>query len=397
MAEANLIPGATQVFADVLEGGDVKKLFDKMQKGKYTLQDIVSVLDSLESKIKKSQLDQMLMRPTAELEEMRTAWVRFIEVFNKQGGLALQKAVLDEMTVMIKSLTSAIITMKPAFKAIGSILKTVYVSIKSVVGYVVALVKALSGNQLGQSVLILTGMAGVVLLLSKYVKVLNVQLMGMYVRMLAIPIAVTALVVLFIELLETLQGKDGILSALAQGDDVFSTFVAGLIMAFETVSFILKTIVGLVGGLFTGDFGFIAESFEHFKNQAMKFFPNFGNFIIEGLKSFALWTTQLVENLGARMGKMWELAKALGSFNFSKAGDIRASMGSMSLLPTAQQMNPQDYIRSLPTSAYKNVPSMLSNAPQQINNVAVTVNNPKSKFDVSQAVLEGLTNYGALQ
>jgi hypothetical protein len=54
---------ATQVFADVLEGdngkagsGSVKKLFDNMQKGKYDLQDIVRVLDSLENKLKKDVL-----------------------------------------------------------------------------------------------------------------------------------------------------------------------------------------------------------------------------------------------------------------------------------------------------------------------------------------------------
>ena len=105
MAEANLIPGATQVFADVLEGGSVKKLFDNMQKGKYDLQDIVKVLDSLESKLKKDLLTKMFDKPTIAMNDFRTALTRFWEEVNSSGGTDLLIGGLTGMADALKGAT----------------------------------------------------------------------------------------------------------------------------------------------------------------------------------------------------------------------------------------------------------------------------------------------------
>lgn len=105
MAEANLIPGATQVFADVLEGGSVKKLFDNMQKGKYDLQDIVKVLDSLESKLKKDVLSKMFSKPSVAMNDFRTALTRFWEEVNAAGGSDMMIGVLTSMADSLKAVT----------------------------------------------------------------------------------------------------------------------------------------------------------------------------------------------------------------------------------------------------------------------------------------------------
>ncbi len=112
MAEANLIPGATQVFADVLEGdngkagsGSVKKLFDNMQKGKYDLQDIVRVLDSLESKLKKDLLTKMFDKPSVAMNDFRTALTRFWEEVNSSGGTDLLIGGLTGIADALKGAT----------------------------------------------------------------------------------------------------------------------------------------------------------------------------------------------------------------------------------------------------------------------------------------------------
>ena len=129
MAEAQLIPGATQVFADVLEGtgaagsGNVQKLFANMQKGKYTLQDIVKVLDSLEGRIKQDLLDKALSRPAALMAEMQTAYQRLLAAFNDSGALEL-------MVGALKSLTDILIQIKQWARENKDELKTFFHEIK---------------------------------------------------------------------------------------------------------------------------------------------------------------------------------------------------------------------------------------------------------------------------
>lgn len=110
-----LIPGATQVFADVLEGkngakgsGDVKKLFKNMEQGKYTLQDIVKVLESLDDAIDEDKLAQALALPNANLRELNTAWQRFLIEINEAGFADLMSNVLMSLTKMFNKFSNYI-------------------------------------------------------------------------------------------------------------------------------------------------------------------------------------------------------------------------------------------------------------------------------------------------
>ena len=127
MAEANLIPGATQVFADVLEGGSVKKLFDNMQKGKYDLQDIVKVLDSLESKLKKDVLSKMFSKPSVAMNDFRTSLTRFWEEVNAAGGSDL---LIGGLTAMADALKGATKWMKENKETIDSWVKGIKITTK---------------------------------------------------------------------------------------------------------------------------------------------------------------------------------------------------------------------------------------------------------------------------
>jgi hypothetical protein len=235
MAEANLIPGATQVFADVLEGGDVKKLFDNMQKGKYTAIDILHVLSELKKKIKQDQIDEMLKRPTAELAELTTAWVRFLEVFNKNAGLALMKGFLDEMTGALNWGKQLLIDNEQELKAFGKgvgavwrWLKLTVVVAKDVLATLApiapALFSALGGGLLG--VLFkpfLTVVKGKVVpategLLGK-INLLSKAMGGLLLRFLILPIMVAVGLGLLIELFDTMSGKDTMWTRLAEQKD----------------------------------------------------------------------------------------------------------------------------------------------------------------------------------
>jgi len=111
LAEASLIPGSTQVFADVLEGtgergsGSVKKLFANMKDGKYELQDIVRVLDSLQSRINQDQLEKMFDRPAAAMADLQNSMTRFWMAVNEEGGLDLQTTILGGLAKTLNDVT----------------------------------------------------------------------------------------------------------------------------------------------------------------------------------------------------------------------------------------------------------------------------------------------------
>lgn len=418
MAEANLIPGATQIFADVLEGtgvagsGDVKKLFDNMQKGKYTLQDIVKVLDSLESRVKQSQLDKMLQRPTAELEEMRTAWVRMIEVFNKQGGLTLQKAVLDEITSGIKEVTKWLVKNKEGFKALGSFISDLYDVVKKAFGMASQLFSNFA-EALGAFVMVFKGMFNegitegilkltiLVALLSqingvaKLLAPLGVKLWGAFL----VPAAVIGAILLVDDLINALLGRNSLIADAAKEDGVLGTIAATFLMLGETFALIgqLFTSVFIEGDLKLAGI-YVDEFFKKFKDNFPKVFSWFSE--------LATWVGFLFNNLGARIGTGIDSLKALAKFDFEKAARLRSSMGDMPLLPTAQQLNPQDYIRQLPASNYKNIPPLISNNPQQ--NITIHAGNQspeqialeiRKQWDsiASMSYAQSMTNYGALK
>lgn len=263
MAEANLIPGATQVFADVLEGGDVKKLFANMQKGKYTLEDIVKVLDSLEAKIKEDQLQKMLMRPTAELTELSTAWQRFLVVTNEEGGLAAMKAVLDGATVAIKAMTKVI-------KPLGTVIATTFKNAYEYVSMFAGILNKLLFNSIGSTILSVTLFGLVLSQIPKAVLLIGKSMTWLW-RMFLVPAAVISAILLVEDLIGALLGKDSVIADAAKNDG----FLGGLAATFLTIGQFLATIGHvLTAGIIEGDWDLAAEYIKTFFDNIKENFPN---------------------------------------------------------------------------------------------------------------------------
>lgn len=247
MAEANLIPGATQVFADVLEGGSVKKLFDNMQKGKYDLQDIVKVLDSLENKLKKDVLSKMFSKPSVAMNDFRTALTRFWEEVNAAGGSDLliggltamadeikkatewmkeNKPEIDDWVFRIKTLGKVLWELVPALAAVWAMKKvfSLFGLFRGVTA--VSLLRRLITGRFSASSLftLLFGRMGGGSLATRFGFLLGTALKAGLA--LAKRTLIGAALLFIVELVDTLNGRDTWLSAFAQSENPFIAWAA---------------------------------------------------------------------------------------------------------------------------------------------------------------------------
>lgn len=272
MAEANLIPGATQVFADVLEGGDVKKLFENMKKGKYELQDIVNVLDSLQNKINKDQLDKMLQRPTAELTELATAWQRFLMEVNEGGGLAIMKAVLDTATDGVNLLRKLLKPLGQIFKQTWGYVKDLYNLLYTLFDTIV--MKLMFGSMpkalltMGAFALSFKYLAAAVRSSSAAMLFLGKVATGLKVA------GIAAFILLLDDLIVTLQGGDSVLGDLAKGGGWPAILAKTLIGLGHAVEFVLGNFIALFHGIFNGgDWSYFTEVWRKFGEDLNNLMP----------------------------------------------------------------------------------------------------------------------------
>ena len=314
MAEANLIPGATQVFADVLEGGDVKKLFENMKKGKYELQDIVNVLDSLQNKINKDQLDKMLQRPTAELTELATAWQRFLMEVNEGGGLAIMKAVLDTATDGVNLLRKLLKPLGQIFKQTWGYVKDLYNLLYTLFDTIV--MKLMFGS-MPKALLTMGAFALSFKYLTAAVKSSSAAMLFLGKVATGLKVAgIAAFVLLLDDLIVTLQGGDSVLGDLAKGGGWPAILAKTLIGLGQAVEFVLGNFIALFHGIFNGgDWSYFTEVWRKFGKDMLDLFP------------FDKWW----EGFTGFLNDMWQRVKLFGnafkvSMNpFASSADAQAA------------------------------------------------------------------------
>ena len=278
MAEANLIPGATQVFADVLEGdgtvggGDVKKLFKNMELGKYTLQDIVKVMEQLQKRLDQEALQKMLTRPTAELTELHTATQRFFEELNNQGATDLMRKFLDKLTEGVRYLTKNLPHIVSFIKDVWVVLKpmlTLWVTMWGVGKLLkfVGVLKSLRGG--------IKGLKGDSDNLATTMFMVGAALwrIGKFFKKSFIAVGVLAL----IDMLETLQGKRTVLTQLMQDGGLLGGIATTLVAAFRTMQVAVEIIIAALHALFTNDWsmfsGFVEDSISRWRESMNSLFP----------------------------------------------------------------------------------------------------------------------------
>jgi hypothetical protein len=213
MAEAMLIPGATQVFADVLEGkngergtGDVKKLFKNMEQGKYTLQDIVKVLETMDKRVDPELLKEALDNPAAALRKLETTWQRTLVKLNKAGTLDLMISGLEGATKLIVQLGEWIDKNKQEIKEWSE-------KIISTFKWIISNLPLLTGLWMSFK------LAEWFTAASAGAATLNTALSGILLRFVAIPILVGLAIATIMEFYDTLNGKNTLTKALSEEKD----------------------------------------------------------------------------------------------------------------------------------------------------------------------------------
>lgn len=213
MAEAMLIPGATQVFADVLEGkngergtGDVKKLFKNMELGKYTLQDIVKVLETMDKRVDPELLKKALDNPAAALRKLETTWQRTLVKLNRAGTLDLMISGLEGATNLIVQLGEWIDKNKQEIKEWSAQIISAFKWVISNLPLITSLWMSFK-----ISVWLTAATAGAT--------TLSTALSGLLLRFIVMPLLVGAAIASIIEFYDTVNGKNTLIKALSEEKD----------------------------------------------------------------------------------------------------------------------------------------------------------------------------------
>lgn len=355
LAEAFLIPGSTQVFADVLEGtgergsGSVQKLLANMKKGKYDLQDIVKVLDSLESRIDKDLLEKMFNRPAAAMADLQNSMTRFWTTINDEGGLDLQTSILgglakaiNDLTKWLKEHEAGIARWSVRIKAVTSLLwdltpalLSVYMTLKlisalkwlGVLGGAALPLRAMLGRLLGGGAISMAVLARTLfgaraagVFSGGILNFLKTSLLGgLRLFKLSLPFLIAGVA---LDLVETLNGKFTLLSQGASSDNwLIRIFSKSVIAWGEWVKNLSITAIGLYD-LVLGNIN-ISE----FSDLMKHFWGEFGRASKLSQETDTNWTDTLFSEFGIFFDWIFQSVTQVGlAFGALRAGDFGKAM-----------------------------------------------------------------------
>lgn len=387
-----------------------------MEKGEVRNDEIIKVIDYMKTLTPKELLEAQTNTVARKFERMRNQWIYFLEETNEAGVLDVMIKAFEEVTDLLKTSAKWLKENQKEFDAFGRAVKEVYSVVKILVkGLATVFVNALeaagafffmikdffSGDILDgllkviPLVGILTTMLYAFPALSALVAAAGTRMWAAFV----VPAAVIGAILLVDDLINALLGRNSLIASAAKEDGFLGTLAATFLMIGETLS--------LIGQLFTsifveGDLQLAGIYVDEFFKKFADNFPKLSSLFSD----LATWVSSLFTNIAQRFGMMIGVAKAYASLDFKKVNELIGKMESASLSPTAQQMNPQDYMRSLPASSYGSVPTLLSNNPQQ--NITINAGNQspeqiameiRKQWDsiASMSYAQSMTNYGALQ
>lgn len=255
------MPGATQIFADALFGGDVKQLFDQMEKGLVRMPELNKVIDFMATLKDDELMARMQKSPEKAMQRMNTAVTRLFMTLNDVGAIDAMVFVLDKLAIGVEYLSKII---KPASVWIGKFFTPIIDGLKGIWEYLAKpIVKGLgdlvsviseipyvaplaAGGLLGLAAAT-TAASVATTPLAKSLKVIGLILR----RFMLYPIIAAAALGLLLQVMGALQGNDNYFTKLTEQEDkgFLGWLAAGLRMATE-----LAKLLGVVG-IATGKFG----------------------------------------------------------------------------------------------------------------------------------------------
>lgn len=273
---AEAMPGAVGLFADALYGdgtqgsGDQAKLFKDMEAGKVKLDEIRKVIQYMGTLTKEDLISRMLNTPEKKLNKLRNAWHRFVMQINDAGVLDAMIFILESITKGIEYLTIALKPIIVLFRNLWSHTKDLFNLLSSFSG----LLGGIFFKNLTTTALTL----GLVLLNFNRLLVAVPKLAGilsMLWKRLLIPAAITSGLLLIEDLIFALKGQGSVLADLAKDGEGFASVLAKIVISIGSiVQFVLGLGFSLYDRLFgTGDWGYLEEVFNTFRQQMNDLFP----------------------------------------------------------------------------------------------------------------------------
>ena len=376
-----------------------------MEKGEVRNDEIIKVIDYMKTLTPKELLEAQTNTVARKFERMRNQWIFFLEETNEAGVLDVMIKAFEEATDLLKTSAKWLKENQKEFDAFGRAVKEVYSVVKILVkGLATVFVNALEAAgafffMIKDGGWASVGVLGSILLLLPKIQAAAAIAGAALWRAFVVPAAVIGAILLVDDLINALLGRNSLIASAAKEDGFLGTLAATFLMIGETLS--------LIGQLFTsifveGDLQLAGIYVDEFFKKFTDNFPKLSSLFSD----LATWVSSLFTNIAQRFGMMIGVAKAYASLDFKKVNELISKMESVSLSPTAQQMNPQDYMRSLPASSYGSVPTLLSNNPQQ--NITINAGNQspeqiateiRKQWDsiASMSYAQSMTNYGALQ
>lgn len=333
------MPGATEIFADALYGngtrgsGDTKKLFKDMEDGKVRMEQLVKVIEYMRKLTDdKKVAEYVKASPEKAFQRMSNAWIRLIMEVNNAGLLDAMTAALDGAADALKFITPAIKTIANIFKEMWVVIKPLAAMWLFLFGYkkLIPLIKYLTKTQIGLA------------LFTKGVTAAKVASNGFITAQFMMGAALSRLNTIFkrsivilaiaaiIDLIETLQGKQTILSDMMDGGGFWGNLAKGFVVLGRLFQGLGEFIGQFIAALVTGDWG--QFDFSDLKKDLLELFPfdswwkGFTSLLDRMMERVKLFSSATATSLNPFASKS-EAAEAWRKYDFQKNLEYMTEMG----------------------------------------------------------------------
>jgi len=271
---AESLPGAVQIFADALTGGDVRKLFDDMEDGKVKIEELSKVIEHMGELTDPDLIARMLVTPQKAFERLNTSWQRFIMTVNEGGGLELMVTVLDGLSEIIKELT---VIAPPFLKTIKSVFTQSFGYIKNFYDLLISVVNVFRSMLPDSLAGTIASLFWLFAMIARFLPVLNAAAAGTTKWAAALRFigkafkmaGWAAFLLLLDDLIVTLQGGDSVLGDMMKEGGWAGNISKVLVGIGRTIEMVLGSLIALL----TLDGVYNSEVWEKYKKDMLDLFP----------------------------------------------------------------------------------------------------------------------------
>lgn len=235
-----------------------------MEKGKLKIDSLNKVIEHMAELTDKDLLGKMMNTPAKALERLNTSWQRFIMAVNSAGLTDAMVFALDTLSDGVIALTKAFKGLVPIVKQVWNVLQPLLVVMGGlfIYGRILKLVAAMKAMKVG--------LAGAAIVTDRLIKAQFLLGAALYkVQQILKRSFVVVGFLAIIDLIETLQGKQTVLTnMLSQGG-----WVANIAKSLIAVGRIIELSMNGLIALFTGDFEYASVALDKFKKDMLDLFP----------------------------------------------------------------------------------------------------------------------------